>query len=179
MKRNKTDYISAAPANTEKKSSHTEPESGFPLRLDGGDSDRQGGSGYHTRQRAQVLDYLRESDGCITAEEIILGLSDRGINISKPTVYRTLDYYVKSGEISRFAGDKGESATYRYGGDSHGEHFHIKCTECKQTVCVDCHFINNLANHFFAHHGFSLSPNQTVFYGICSRCRAVSDGVGL
>ncbi|MBQ9116527.1 MAG: transcriptional repressor [Clostridia bacterium] len=131
-------------------------------------------SGYKTRQREQILEYIKSSGGCITAEEIIKGMSAKGESVSKTTVYRTLDHFVKNGQITRFVSEKGDSSAYRIGDHSHAEHFHIKCTECKKTVCVDCEFIHNLESHFMAHHGFSLTPNQTVFYGICADCRATN-----
>lgn len=128
-------------------------------------------AGYKTRQREQILEYIKASGKCVSADEIIKGLSELGETVSKPTVYRSLDKFVRSGEISRFVSEKGDSSTYRFGSDHHSEHFHLKCTECKNTVCVDCGFINSLEEHFFRHHGFTLSPNQTVFYGVCADCR--------
>ena len=131
-------------------------------------------SEYKTKQRERILEYIKNAGDCVTAEEIIRGLSLTGDTVSKPTVYRTLDHFVKSGIITRFVSEKGESSSYRLGTDRHSEHFHIKCTECKKTVCVDCGFIHNLENHFLSHHGFTLSPNQTVFYGVCADCRSES-----
>ena len=128
-------------------------------------------SEYKTRQREKILNYIKSANGCVTAEEIIRGLGEQGEAVSKPTVYRALEHFVKSGTVTRFVSEKGESSSYRWGEDAHGEHFHIKCTECKKTVCVDCGFIHSLEGHFLAHHGFTLSPNQTVFYGVCEQCR--------
>ena len=128
-------------------------------------------SKYKTKQRERILEYIKQAGDCVTAEEIITGLSTTGDAVSKPTVYRTLEHFVKSGTLTRFVSEKGESSSYRLGADSHSEHFHIKCTECKKTVCVDCGFIHNLENHFLAHHGFTPTANQTVFYGICADCR--------
>lgn len=127
---------------------------------------------YRTKQRERILNYIKSAGDCVTAEEIIRGLVESGEPVSKPTVYRTLEHFVKSGDIARFVSEKGESSSYRIAGARHSEHFHIKCTECKKTVCVDCSFIHSLEKHFLAHHGFSLSSNQTVFYGVCKECRS-------
>ncbi|MBR2460785.1 MAG: transcriptional repressor [Clostridia bacterium] len=127
--------------------------------------------GYKTRQRERILEFIKSSGDCVTAEEIIVGLGALGENVSKPTVYRTLDHFVKNGYVTRFVSEKGDSSTYRISGESHAEHFHIKCTECKKTVCVDCTFIHSIESHILEHHGFTLSPNQTVFYGVCAQCR--------
>lgn len=133
-------------------------------------------SGYKTKQRELVLEYIKNSGRCVTADEIIKGLNENGEAVSKPTVYRTLERFVKNGEITRYVSEKGDSSAYRFGGEHHSEHFHIKCTECKRTVCMDCGFINDLEKHVLSHHGFTLFPNQTILYGICDQCRKKSSG---
>lgn len=123
-------------------------------------------SGYKTKQRELVLTYLKDSGECLTADDIINGV---GSTVSKTTVYRSLEHFVTDGSVSRFIGGVGESAKYRYNG-SHQEHFHLKCTECGATSCVDCGFISRMDEHFLNHHGFTVSRTQTVFYGICRVC---------
>ena len=170
MNGKKTEFIHPSETPSLKKRHSSDTEIGFSVRMEQPDT-RKTPSGYKTKQREQILDFLKNANACLSADDIINGLRAYGIPASKPTVYRTLDRFVKNGEISKFVSDKGGCATYRYGNERHGDHFHIKCTECKRTECVDCHFINGLANHFFAHHGFSLSSSRTVFYGLCSDCR--------
>lgn len=122
--------------------------------------------GYKTKQRELVLAYLKESGECLSADDIISAI---GSTVSKTTVYRSLEHFVEDGSVSRFMGGVGESARYRYNG-SHREHFHLKCTECGSTACVDCGFITRMDEHFFNHHGFTVSRTQTVFYGLCRAC---------
>lgn len=108
----------------------------------------------------------------MTAEQIISGLTEQGEHVSKTTVYRTLEFYCHNGSVMRFNGDVGESAAYRYsGGTRHGSHFHIKCTECGSTVCVDCSFAHSMEVHLLEHHGFTVNQGLSIFYGICSPCR--------
>lgn len=125
---------------------------------------------YKTKQRDLVLSYLKENDRCMSADEIINGLREMGCAVSKTTVYRTLELFTEDGQTSKFVGAPGESALYRYSGD-HCNHFHLKCTECGKTVCADCAFISRMQEHFYEHHGFSVSKTQTVIYGICKNCR--------
>ena len=93
-------------------------------------------SEYKTRQRERILEYIKQASDCVTAEEIIRGLSESGETVSKPTVYRALEHFVKNVAVSRFVSEKGASSSYRIGAYSHSKHFHIKGTECKTTVCV-------------------------------------------
>ena len=132
-------------------------------------------NGYKTKQRELVLNYLKDNDRCLTADEIIRGLADSGHAVSKTTVYRCLEKFSGDGRASRFINESGESAVYRYAG-GHCDHFHLKCTDCGKTVCADCGFINRMQEHFLEHHGFRLSKTQTVIYGLCRSCTAAAGG---
>lgn len=126
-------------------------------------------SGYRTRQRALVLDYLKETNDCVTADHILTELVKRGHAISKATVYRSLEHFVAEGAILRFTTGDNTPASYRCNLD-HDTHFHLRCLHCGTTVCVDCSFIDHIGEHFFEHHQFRVDPAQTVFYGTCAAC---------
>jgi Fur family ferric uptake transcriptional regulator len=126
---------------------------------------------YKTKQREQILDFLKSNESrCVSAEEIIEGISTPEKRASKATVYRCLDLFTASGTVSKFIGAHGDGATYRLS-DSHHSHFHLKCTDCNRTECVDSGFINRMQEHFLDSHGFSVSKTQTVIYGLCRSCR--------
>ena len=133
--------------------------------------------GYKTKQRELVLSYLKESDRCMSAEEIIGGLKTSGHTVSKTTVYRCLELFLREGQASKFISAQGESAVYRYSG-GHDSHFHLKCTVCGRTECADCGFINRMQEHFRDHHGFTVSKTHTVIYGICRECSATDTEEG-
>ncbi|MBR2473940.1 MAG: transcriptional repressor [Clostridia bacterium] len=124
---------------------------------------------YKTKQRELVLSYLKDNNRCMSADEIIAGLRDNGHAVSKTTVYRCLELFSNAGQASKFLNSQGESAVYRYSG-GHDSHFHLKCTECNKTVCADCGFINRMQEHFYNHHGFTVSKTHTVIYGLCRDC---------
>ena len=124
---------------------------------------------YKTKQRELVLSFLKERDRCMSADEIISGLADAGHAVSKTTVYRTLELFTSEGKAAKFISGQGQSAVYRYCG-GHDSHFHLKCTECGRTVCADCGFINRMQEHFYDHHGFTVSKTMTVIYGLCRAC---------
>ncbi len=127
--------------------------------------------GYKTKQRESLLEFLKQnSHRCMSAEEIIDGISTDEKRASKATVYRTLELFTADGTVSKFIGARGQSAVYRYNGEHH-THFHLKCTDCDKTECVDCGFINRMQGHFLENHGFTVSATQTVIYGLCRVCQ--------
>ena len=132
---------------------------------------------YQTRQRELILSYLKRHPLCMTAEQIIKGLADEGNTVSKTTVYRSLEFFCLDGSVMRFTNDSGEGATYRYAG-GHCSHFHIKCTECGSTACVECSFADSMQEHLLSHHGFTVNQGMSIFYGVCAPCRSKSIRTG-
>lgn len=127
-------------------------------------------TGYKTRQRELVLEYLKTHAEFHSADEIITGLAKEGHAVSKPTVYRSLERFVSEGTITRFINNVGESALYRFAG-GHENHFHMKCASCKKTVCVEGDLFNNIEERFISSHGFTISRANTVIHGTCADCK--------
>ena len=128
-------------------------------------------TGYKTRQRELILDYLKNSDKPhVTAGDIAAHLRETE-NVGTATVYRQLDKMVTDGLVRKYSLDGG--ACYQYvggGGDCH-EHFHLKCLNCGALIHVDCEFLSGLGPHILEHHGFQVDNSRTVMYGLCRKCR--------
>ena len=128
--------------------------------------------GYITQQGERIAGLLKSAAGeHMTADEIARRLSDGGEAVGKSTVYRWLDKLVEQGTVRRFSGDKSESACYQYTGDSAcRNHYHLKCSVCGRLLHVDCEYLDRVAEHILDHHGFVLSEEKTVLYGVCAEC---------
>lgn len=79
---------------------------------------------------------------------------------------------LREGSVRKFVLHDGESACYQYVGDSADccNHYHLKCSECGKLLHVECSFLDKVAEHIFEHHGFTLSAENTVLYGVCAEC---------
>ena len=126
---------------------------------------------YKTHQRDAILEYLNSCKECVSADDIINALKAAGKPVSKATVYRTLELFCSEGTVSRFNGDTGDRAVY-CSNSSQTDHFHIKCTLCGTTRCVDYSLIDNVENHFLNSLGFAVNHAQTTLYGTCKLCRS-------
>ena len=129
---------------------------------------------YTTKQGELILSLLKNEAGRhFTADDIIKALSEKGSSVGKATVYRHLDKLIKSGRVRKYIVDEGSSACFEYLDDSHGchEHYHLKCSSCGQLLHVRCEYLDEVSSHIFEHHGFEISPEKTVLYGICEKCR--------
>lgn len=130
-------------------------------------------SGYKTRQKEKILDYLvRNKEKHTNVQEISAFLTAEGTPVGTATIYRQLDKLIDSGTVRRYNFDGKTGACYQYienDSDCH-EHFHLKCTVCGKLIHLNCERLSGIDRHIFEHHGFQIDPSQTVFYGKCSDC---------
>lgn len=130
-------------------------------------------SGYKTRQKEKLLDYLvRNKEKHTNVQEISAFLTAEGTPVGTATIYRQLDKLVECGVVRRYNFDGKTGACYQYiedNSDCH-EHFHLKCTICGKLIHLSCDRLSCINRHIFEKHGFQVDPSQTVFYGKCSEC---------
>lgn len=129
---------------------------------------------YKTKQRELILACFKEnSQRHLTAEDITDYLKQKSEAVGKTTVYRALDKLISEGAVRKYVTEEGKSACYQYIDENMncGEHFHLKCTRCNRLFHVDCDYLNELGNHIFEHHKFTVDNTKTVLYGICEECR--------
>ncbi|MDE6426098.1 MAG: transcriptional repressor [Ruminococcus sp.] len=130
-------------------------------------------SGYKTRQKEKILDYLvKNKEKHTNVHEISEFLTEEGTPVGTATIYRQLDKLVDSGTVRRYNFDGKTGACYQYIEDEKDchEHFHLKCTVCGKLIHLNCERLSGIDRHIFEHHGFQVDPSQTVFYGRCSDC---------
>ncbi|NLM84574.1 MAG: transcriptional repressor [Clostridiales bacterium] len=126
---------------------------------------------YRTKQKARILDYLKESgERPVTAEEIYEHLIRSGRPVGKATVYRHLDALEKEGAVFKFTAPDGLYACYRYIGSDGSSGHHLVCVGCGSAVEVECAQLDTLLAHLSEEHHFSVDKGRTVLYGTCNRC---------
>lgn len=126
---------------------------------------------YSTRQRALILEFMKESGAHHTVADIVEGLRSQGITVGTATVYRTLDKLLATGEIKKFVIDEKSGACYQYATDAEcNRHFHLKCVKCGRLIHLSCEFLAEMENHILKDHGFTVSVGKTVIYGTCAFC---------
>lgn len=132
-------------------------------------------NGYHTRQRAAVLDYFKRHPHIhMTAQSLSEALMAEGISIGRSTVYRTLDRLCEEGVIRRFTQEHSDGACYQFAGmdmEMCRAHFHLKCLVCGTLYHVDCEQLDALTAHLGEKHNFTVDYAKTVLYGTCAPCR--------
>lgn len=129
--------------------------------------------GYNTRQRSEILSYLKNNAAHhLTVDDITSALSSEGSSVGKTTVYRYIDKLVNEGKVQKYFISNSKSACYEYIGDNSccRSHYHFKCNLCGQLLHIDCDMMDEAFMHINSHHGFLVDNTKTVIYGLCEKC---------
>lgn len=116
-----------------------------------------------TRQRAQVLDAVREL-GHATPEQVHRAVT--GTDLA--TVYRTLDLLEGIGLVKHTHLGHGAPA-YRPAED---EHIHVVCHQCGDIVDVPPALVDDLEGQLHRERGFDLDRSHLTIFGRCRDCAA-------
>ncbi len=134
--------------------------------------------GYNTRSRNLILDFLKaNSDRIVDVSDIHRALSDSGNDVNLTTIYRYLDKLTAEGSVLKFVAENGTRAVYQFV-DEHRhceDHLHMQCVECGAIIHLDCHFMDEIAEHVLKDHGFKIQCRNSIIYGVCAKCRAGHD----
>ena len=118
----------------------------------------------YTRQRQAVLDELNRTQDHRDVEDIYFSIRNRGLNVSRATVYRTLELLVKHNLVRRL--DLGEGK-YRFENQGRKHHDHIICLDCNKIMEFMNDRIEMLQEEVAEEYGFTLIKHVFQLYGKC------------
>ncbi len=122
----------------------------------------------YTQQREEVWQEILSSEHHRDAEDIYFNLCQRGINISRATVYRTIDVLVKNNLVRKLDLGDGRSRFEHKNDPSH--HDHLVCTACGKIVEFVSPEIEELQNEIAQKYGFKLTNHIHQLFGLCPDC---------
>jgi Fe2+ or Zn2+ uptake regulation protein len=121
-----------------------------------------------TDARKYVLEILISHEKHLTSSDILALVEETDANISRASVFRTLDLFTALG-IIRPIYHESQSPHYVVF-EANGHHAHLVCRECDKVVDLgECH-LSELLDGFAAEHKFSLSGHLLELFGVCEDC---------
>ena len=121
-----------------------------------------------TGERLALFDEIFSQHGHIDAEELLGAMQQRGLKISRATVYRNLDLLVESGLARK---QRLESRGFLYEHVHAGQHHdHLVCTGCGRVVEFVSPGIAALQAEICRAHGFVPMRHTLQISGFCNRC---------
>jgi Fur family ferric uptake transcriptional regulator len=121
-----------------------------------------------TPERERILEEVFSRHDHFDAETLSRVFYDRGENISRATVYRTLPLLVESG-LAQEAVRCGERVCYEhiYGHRSHG---HMICVKCGQIIEFEDRELEKIKKKMCKEYGFKPIESRFGIKGYCKNC---------
>jgi len=128
---------------------------------------------YSTRQRAVILDILRQAGQPLTAQEIHERASRDSARLGLATVYRALKTFMDQGVITQV---EIPGASPCYEPTDRGHHHHFICQHCRRVFDLPgC--VGGLEG--LAPQDFRVERHEIVLYGACASCAGLDPAVDL
>ena len=121
-----------------------------------------------TPQRLLVLEEMVNSKEHRECEEIYFALKSAGENVSRATVYRTIDILVKHNFIRKL--DIGDGKSRYETKINHPHHDHMICVECGKIIEFVNDEIEKIQDEICNKFKFKLLRHIHQLFGICKDC---------
>ncbi|MCS1352785.1 peroxide-responsive transcriptional repressor PerR [Mechercharimyces sp. CAU 1602] len=120
-----------------------------------------------TPQRHAILEYLLETSGHPTADEIYRALEGKFPNMSVATVYNNLRVFKEAGLVRELNfGD----ASSRFDADM-SDHYHVICNDCGKMEDFEYSLLLDMEKEAAIKTGFIVDSHRLEFYGLCPACQ--------
>lgn len=119
----------------------------------------------NTQERYLVLDGILEWEEHFSADELYLALRTKNIQVSRATVYSTLDLLTRCNILvkHRFQGD---SARFELA-DKMPNHDHLICTECGHIVEFQEDTLSEIQDRIASKNGFKPLKHSLQIFAVC------------
>ncbi len=122
-----------------------------------------------TPQRVEVFRQVCDSNEHQESEEIFISLRKRDVNISRATVYRSMDILYQHDLVQRM--DIGDGKwRYEHWLDCH-QHDHLICIRCGTIVEFINTQIEEIQNDVAEKFDYELVRHVHQLFGLCKQCR--------
>lgn len=121
----------------------------------------------YTEQQRDMVRFIFSQHDHFDADQLIDDMKKSGFQVSRATVYRTLNKLVDAGLLRRL--DIGPRMCYEhdYG---YPQHEHMKCAQCGKMIEFQAPALENLIRDICRQHHFNVTGHTLVVRGSCSEC---------
>ena len=121
-----------------------------------------------TPQRLSVFEEMENSKEHRECEEIYYALRKSGVNVSRATVYRTMDILVKHNFVRKL--DIGDGKSRYETKIDHPHHDHMICIDCGSITEFVSDEIEKLQDDMCKELNFKLIKHIHQLFGVCKKC---------
>ncbi|MBS3741763.1 MAG: transcriptional repressor [Candidatus Cloacimonetes bacterium] len=122
-----------------------------------------------SRERHEIAACVFDLDTHFSADELYLKLKQQGSNVSRATVYRTLDLLVKAKLLSKLQMKQGQHLYENYDGIMH--HDHMICVNCGKIIEFSSTEIETIQKQICKKYNFKMKSHMLRICGLCEECQ--------
>jgi len=122
-----------------------------------------------TSVRHLLLDLIKKKSGHFDVEELLLGIKQKNLKVSRASVYRTLHLLVGAGLINKSLQRDGRTV-YEYSSEK-THHDHMICVKCGKLIEFSDSLIEKHQKEICKKHKFVMTGHKLEIKGICSLCK--------
>jgi Fur family ferric uptake transcriptional regulator len=126
-----------------------------------------------TGERMEILGTIFQKDVHFDAEELHADLKQKGRDISRATVYRTLDLLVQCGLVRKSS--LGSTHANYEAAHENEHHDHLICLNCNKVIEFFRPDLETLQEAICAEQRFKPLHHSLQIFGICSDCAGKTD----
>ena len=123
----------------------------------------------YTFERRHIFEEVHHLKHHFDADSLYERFKQKGLRISRDTVYRTIPLLLESGVIQKSVGE-GKREFYEPTGPK-GHHDHMVCVRCSKFIEFTCEEIEKLQELVCRDYGFKLIFHDHRLFGICRDCQ--------
>lgn len=121
-----------------------------------------------TSEREIIMNEVLEIRTHIEADSLFVRLHNKGVKVSRATVYRTLDLLIQCGLVEKNSFGQTHAYYEPIFGQEH--HDHLVCNICKKVIEFHNKEIEKLQNQICNEFNFTPLSHTHQIFGICSEC---------
>ncbi|RUM61686.1 MAG: transcriptional repressor [Persephonella sp.] len=127
----------------------------------------------YTKQRKEILEKILNRMGHFEIEDIVLEFKNQNIDVSRSTVYRTLNILKELGIVNEVIKFKNKTL-YEVALNEH--HDHLVCENCGKIIEFHSQEIEDLQNKICEMYNFKPNFHRLEIYGLCKECKNLNEG---
>jgi len=128
-------------------------------------------AGYRlTGPRRAVADLIAARQGHFTAADLVDDAAGRHLDMSRATIFRTLEVLEAVGAIERIDLPSGDHAYITCEPAAH--HHHVVCERCGRANDVDDAGLAAVVERIGRETGYRISAHRLELFGLCPACQA-------
>jgi Fur family ferric uptake transcriptional regulator len=123
----------------------------------------------YTRERENVIKEIFSRHDHFDVESLYLRLRNKGMNVSKASVYRTIPLLLETGLVQEVFHEEGHMHYEHIYGHQH--HCHLRCVQCGRIVEFREDSLMHLTERLAQQYNFDIKGHKLDIIGFCPKCR--------